>query len=339
MFYLATDLGGLQCYKALEAYRAQPTWWLRDDHGALVNNSKDSNGDGIPLLDYTVPAARSWWASIPLNGSASGGGVASLIDGVLADGTGEPCLRLHADISPARCSALAAGKAAMISSLQEMFTAANGGVVMQNGVDMYPGNVDHGLPWLQHSNGFQAEHFAVFEAVLPSGKLNVSLVADFFDVIAAAAATGKFIVVSTWPGLCTTPFTPQGWPSWPGGTQPTTNDGWRAALVSKHTFALAGFLIMAEENVFQSYMGWYNGYSQGALMMLVQCLALMRRVASCPDPPPTLKALCLALTHRRRARRPFLGIKISTSPSARRSERQCALRGRTRGRAHSSTRT
>ena len=278
MFYLATDLGGLQCYRALETYRAHPEWWLRDDAGALVNNSKDSSGDGIPLPDYTVPAARAWWASIPLNGTTGGGGggVAALIDGVLADGTGDPCLRLGADISPARCAALAAGKAAMVEEMQGIFTAANGGVVMQNGVDMYPGNEQNNLPWLAHSNGFQAEHFAVFESVLPSGKLNVTRVEEFFDVIAAAAATGKLVVVSTWPGLCTTPFTPQGYPSWPNNTQPTSNDGWRAALLAKHTFALAGFLIMAEENVWMAYEGWYNGFTQGAV--------------SCPDAPSTCAA-------------------------------------------------
>lgn len=127
MFYLATDLGGLQCYAALHTYLAHPDWWLRDDAGALVNSSSH-----IPLPDYTVAAMRDFWVAIPLNGtSGSASPFAGLIDGVLADGTGSPCLRLRANISPARCAALAAGKAEMITALQAVFTATNGGVVMQ----------------------------------------------------------------------------------------------------------------------------------------------------------------------------------------------------------------
>lgn len=267
MFYLATDLGGLQCYAALHTYLSHPDWWLRDDAGALVNSSSH-----IPLPDYTVAAMRDFWVAIPLNGtSGSASPFAGLIDGVLADGTGSPCLRLRANISPARCAALAAGKAEMITALQAVFTATNGGVVMQNGIDMYPGNEGRGLPWLRYSNGFQAEHFAVFESLTQAGTLNASVVASFMDAVATAAATGKLVFVSTWPGLCTTPFDAQGWPSWPGGTQPSTNAGWRAALLAKHTFALAGFLIMAETNVWMSYEGWYNGFVQGAV--------------SCPDDP------------------------------------------------------
>lgn len=43
------------------------------------------------------------------------------------------------------------------------------------------------------------------------------------------------------------------WPSWPGNTQPTTLEGWKAALLAKHTFALAGFLIMAGDRVYMQY--------------------------------------------------------------------------------------
>lgn len=52
------------------------------------------------------------------------------------------------------------------------------------------------------------------------------------------------------------------WPSWPNNSQPTNNSGWQAALLAKHTFALAGFLVMATENVYMQYearevgVGW-----------------------------------------------------------------------------------
>ena len=247
-FYLATDLGGLSCYSSYSFYMAQSAWHLRNDAGQLVNISA---GSDIPMLDYTVPEARAWWASLPLNGSSQ---YADVIDGVLADGSGSPC-PIHG-ISAARCAALAAGKAAMVAQLQATLTAANGGVVLQNLITLYGNEPNDGLDWLQYSSGVMGEHFAVFEDVLPSGKLNATRVAEFLADIGTAQRAGKLVVMGTWPGLCTTPFAPDGYPSWPGGTQPNTTLGWQAALLDKHTFALAGFLTVAEENVFMQYEGW-----------------------------------------------------------------------------------
>jgi hypothetical protein len=138
--------------------------------------------------------------------------------------------------------------------------------VLGNGLDNYPGGPpDQNLYTLADSDGIMAEHFAVFESVLANGSLSVPLVAQFIADVGIAAAAGKTVVVALWPGLCTTPFTPQGYPSWPGNTQPSTNDGWRAALLDKHRFALAAFLIVAEANVWMQYEGWYDGLTQGAI--------------------------------------------------------------------------
>ena len=91
-----------------------------------------------------------------------------------------------------------------------------------------------------------AEHFAVFESLMPDGSLNVTRVVDFLGHVSAAAAAGKMVVIATWPGPLTTPFTgPLGLPSWPGGDQPLNNSGWRAALLAKRAFALAGYLTVA----------------------------------------------------------------------------------------------
>jgi hypothetical protein len=268
-FYLATDLGGLSCYSAYHFYMNQTAWHLRNDAGQVVNISA---GSDIPLLDYTVAEARDWWASLPLNGTTQ---YADLIDGVLADGSGSPCPL--PGISAARCLALAAGKAAMVAQLQATLTAANGGVVLQNLITLYGNEPNDGLDWLQYSNGVMGEHFAVFEDVLPSGRLNATRVAEFLADIGTAAAAGKLVVMGTWPGLCTTPFAADGYPSWPGGTQPNTTLGWQAALLDKHAFALAGFLTVAEANVFQQYEGWYENH-QGA----VPC---PEDPSSCASPP------------------------------------------------------
>jgi hypothetical protein len=233
MFYWAVDQQGLECYDAYTDYMKQPNFWLRDDNGNYINNSA-----GVPLLDTTVSEARDWWVSIPLGGSTSP--KANLIDGVLADGVGSRC---PPDLGSQRCLLYTNGKSTMIKQLQALLDSVNNGTVIGNGIDMYANlpSGDNNFYTLKDMNGIMGEHFAVFESVLPNGNLNTSLVAEFLDLVTAAAELNKTVVIGTWPGLYITPFNQDGWPSWPNQQQPNTTDGWRAALLLKHTFALAGF--------------------------------------------------------------------------------------------------
>jgi hypothetical protein len=263
MFYWAVDQQGLQCYNAYSEYMQHPEFWLRSENGQFVNNS-----GGVPILDTTVTEARNWWVSIPLGGTGSP--KTPLIDGVLADGTGSRC---PGGLSSQKCSDYTAGKSTMIKQLQALFTSVNGGSVIGNGIDMYANlpSKDYTLYSLSDMTGIMGEHFAVFESVLPDGTLNATLVAEYLDAVTTAAELNKTVVMGTWPGLYITPFNKDGWPSWPNNSQPNSTDGWREALLSKHTFALTGFLTVAEENVFMQYEGWYNGITQG--------------VVTCPEAP------------------------------------------------------
>jgi hypothetical protein len=262
LFYLHTDLHNIICYAASARYLASPDWWLRDRNGVVRNDSF-----GIPYMNFSVPAARAWWVSIPLNGSGSPG--ASLIDGMLADGTSSTSTAGCADralaLSPAECAAQVAGKRLMVRDLQAVFDAANGGPVIGNGITMYPKDTDQNMGTLGDSDGIMAEHFATFESVLGSGALNVTRVALFMQRVGEAAAAGRMVVVATWPGLLVGPTTPNGFYSWPRGTQPNTTGGWAPVMLQKHTFALAGALTMAHENVWMMYQTWYNGITQGAI--------------------------------------------------------------------------
>lgn len=270
LFYWATDQQGLACYSSFSTLLANPSWWLRDDAGRLINSSATT-----PRIDWTVAAARAWWVSVPLNGTGSP--AAGLIDGVLADGTGSRCP--SPNIAAARCAALIAAKSDMVRALQALFNETNGGSVIGNGLDMYPGGPpDNNMFTIKDMNGIMGEHFAVFESVQANNTLNANLVAAFMSRVGEAAAAGKTVIVCTWPGLYTTPFAADGWPSWPGNSQPTTTAGWTAAMLAKHGFALAAFLTVAEANVWQTYIGWYNGLTQGAI-------ACPEAPASCTAPP------------------------------------------------------
>ena len=282
LFYMHTDLVSLNCYAQYATWLAHPEWWLRDGAGAFINSTA-----GIPLLDTTIPAARSWWARIPLNGTtgeslldSTNSTLRSLIDGVLADGAGTRCQT--SKVNASRCLALVAGKRLMLAELQAIITAANGGAVFANGLDMSQPPL-YNVDWLDSAGALMYEHYAVFEAVRANGTLDQEHMAAALDAVASAAARGRAVVLATWPGLLQLPFNSDGLASWPGRTQPNTTAGWRAALLQKHTFALALYLIAAQDNVWMQYQGWYQA-SAGAV-------ACPEAPTSCIAPDPWYPAL------------------------------------------------
>jgi hypothetical protein len=252
LFYWHVRQVSLACYASYFTYMAHPEWWLRDDSGAYINETQN-----IPILDPTIAAAREWWvSSVPLN-SKTGVPAVLGIDGVLADGTGSRCP--SSKLSASRCANYSVGLSMMVAELQlRLDNETPQGIVLGNGIEMYPNlpSNDYNMYTLADMGGIMGEHFAVFESVLPSGRLNVTRVALYLDAITTAAAQNKLVVFAAWPGPLVSPFGAKGFPSWPGGTQPTTYDQWRAALLANHTFALAGYLTVAAPTVFMQYQGW-----------------------------------------------------------------------------------
>ncbi len=108
--------------------------------------------------------------------------------------------------------------------LQDAFTAANGGMVIGNGIVEYAGFINHDMGDLPYmggeccdalklnrlvtalitSSGIMAEHFAVFEAVLSNGSFNASLIDNNMQLITEAANMNKTVVIALWPGPCIT---------------------------------------------------------------------------------------------------------------------------------------
>ena len=80
-----------------------------------------------------------------------------------------------------------------------------------------------------------------------TGRLNVTRVVEYLQTVSEAARRGKMVVMGTWPGQYV------GVMQWFNSTQPTDVAGWRAALLQKHTFALAGYLTVATPLVFMQY--------------------------------------------------------------------------------------
>jgi len=80
LFYINLENAGLNCYYAYHEFMANPTWWLHDDAGNVINPS-------LPYPDFRVEACRDWFVNIPFNGTVAN----TNIDGILADGTGGQC--------------------------------------------------------------------------------------------------------------------------------------------------------------------------------------------------------------------------------------------------------
>ena len=133
--------------------------------------------------------------------------------GILADGTGNA---IWANMSQSRLLAIDNALNLTIQTIQDMFTAHNGGLVLGNGIVEYSGFIDHDMPSLGYMDGAMAEHFAVFEAVLSDGSLNATMVDNMMQLIVQASNRNKTVVVGTWPGPCVEPINDLG-PSWPNG--------------------------------------------------------------------------------------------------------------------------
>ena len=292
-FYWATDQQGIHCYKAGDAFNKHPEWHLKDDEGNVYLER------GGPILDASNADARAWWTSIPLlgdgDGTYKGTPVSELIDGVLADSAGYGPFK---NMSIARCEKLIDAKYKMMGDLQSMFTKANGGMVMANGISMYGGAnadprrpKDHNLEVLKYTNSIMNEHTAVFELVnSKNASLKVDDTSQNLDAILAAAKMdngSKTVFIQSWPGLyANTNFRPSSkgpasvYPPVANGGEPTpqNNEEWRAALRSHFAFAHALFLSIATPNTYWFYGAVWYSTEDGYL----PCPENLNR---CPAPP------------------------------------------------------
>eukprot|EP00939_MAST-03C_sp_MAST-3C-sp1_P002721 g2721.t1 len=254
VFYWATDQQGIWCYEAATTFDANPSWHLKDDYGNYV-----TNGHGH-VLDFTNEGGSEWWISVPLQGA--GGrwtNVSLILDGVLADGAGRSN---YPNISNERLNRLADAKFEAIAEMQRRFSTLNGGVVMANGISMYPPpNADprfndHNLHVLNVSDAIMNEHTCAFESVFANNATyNVKRVENDLDAVDTAATMhggNKTVFVQTWPGMYSGV---QEYPPVANGGEPTpkTNDEWRDALRRHFPFAHALALTVARENVFWFY--------------------------------------------------------------------------------------
>jgi hypothetical protein len=255
--YWGVDMQGYQCSaSAQDAHQKHPEYFL----------SNPTDGSPVmeklyPQLDYRRQEARDWWVAAPL---AIGGSDSSrLIDGILADGAGPRQIGspTFANFTLSERRALANGSLAVLRALQAKFDVLNGGLVLCNGINMYPNRFNPGTPMLPDHNfgivhecdGVETEHLAAFESRdHRTGKLNITRVRQNLELIERASAMSKSVMVNLWAGPV---VSPNGWA--PPGTTPNTTQQWRAALEAHFNFSAALYLAVASPTVFFEYVEWY----------------------------------------------------------------------------------
>ena len=255
--YWGVDMQGYQCSgSARELHRQHPDYFLSNPTDGSPVMEK-----AYPQLDYRRQEARDWWVAAPL--AIGGPDSSQLIDGILADGAGPRQIgsETFANFSLAEREALANGSLAVLRALQTEFDKANEGLVLCNGISMYPNRYNPGTPMLPDNNfgivhecdGVETEHLAAFESRdHTTGKLNITRVRKNLELIERASAMNKSVMINMWAGPVVRPN------SWaPSGTTPNTTQEWRAALEQHFNFSAALYLAVAAPTVFFEYVEWY----------------------------------------------------------------------------------
>eukprot|EP01047_Picozoa_sp_COSAG01_P053871 COSAG01_NODE_5820_length_4014_cov_1.656450_4_plen_486_part_00 len=267
---------------------AHPEWWLRDDHGNLMPPGAEEFCEPMTskcklLTDWRVPAAREWWRNQPQK-EVLRGDAASLIDGIMADGTGwhneNPT-----NISNASYAKHFAAKMTNLREAQEKYFTVAGGEVWGNPLMQFesiglvpPGSpqVDYNVSLSNYGGAFD-EMFGSY-STLQGGMTSatgewdpVAMEATFYAVRNASVNDQKTVVIHATPGPAVPPFAARisgsaiRIPMWAGPDPgPRTLNEAKLAMSNRLVESLAPFLIVAAPTVFFGYGWWYaaeSGYT------------------------------------------------------------------------------
>jgi len=269
-------------------FMANKEMWLKDDNGNTVLSQF-----GTPSLDYSNKAAVDLLVGMPIHDTDGN----PILDGYLFDGAA--VYNPIENISSARNEALKLATWKAAGLVQQRMTAANGGLVLANGMEGGPidpfVNDTYNLGVLDHVNGIENERGTpTFELVnhATGAFYNDKVAANLAAVEKAAqlANGSKVYSANHWAGPIVgfkkhTPGDNQsGFPVFaagdqhnvaPDGTRAEIFAGWTKILTEWFPFNLAMFLIVAGESSYFTQMVWYAAF-EGFL--------------PCPDAPDSCMA-------------------------------------------------
>jgi len=253
-----------------------PEWWLRNKTGGAIWMNPTDVGKR-PTIDFTVPAAREWWTSVPLKAHALSNGAMA---GVFVDSAGDwgdTFVQRH-KITTEKAAALNSAHRVALGELRAELRRIIGPRSLLVGNALGANNQSDGVELLQQNlvDGVCSEHFGAFDWLKnqTSGEVDATKVRAYLDHFDAAAKTNGSVFVKAWVGPETSPIDSMG-PSWPTDYKNPishrslnrTAAGIAEAAGQMLNYSLACFLCIARPNFRFSYGWWYDvsqGYIPGA---------------------------------------------------------------------------
>lgn len=238
LLWYQNEHGDCTCACCFAELRAHPEWWWNSSTTGLPLTSRSAS-DCVPVatsscdpyVDWRVPAAREWFAKLPLAEVNSTDDYAKLIDGFMIDGSqyGNP---FPHNTTAAEYDAVFQGKMTMLSDAQAFYQELNGGEVWGNPLfdtqDVgTPGKkgADYNFT-LRHYGGAFDEMFGSYFTLDGNGEWDVVAMEESIYAMRNASNDGKSITLHLSPGPAYPPFLPVNG-SGLGGVHPVTAASWR----------------------------------------------------------------------------------------------------------------
>lgn len=240
------------CYAAGQIFNSTPSWWMKDDDGNYYGDTSRHYHD---IMQHPV---KEYWINSILN-PITWPNATGLIDGVFADRASGISLP---NMSAYHLRQLINNEHVMYNMTRNSLYSVVGSDahLIGNALVQYPDNPpDHGMDNIPYLDGAVFEHFLSFEMLDPK---NGSLIPSLFDqainlINNVSVYQGKTVLVKAWPGPCTLPIETLG-PQYPNMSAPITYAGRAQAATNGLEPSLAGFLLVAQSNVWLSYSTWYT---------------------------------------------------------------------------------
>lgn len=247
VFYWKSDMSSMltSCSTANETWHRHPEWQLLDDKGKPV---PAGTGGGI-IFDSTVATFREFWQNhLTVLARALGADGKPLINGFFIDGCQQKNDTVWKNVNPIKTAAVVGNTTLMVQSTQNALDALGYNQVMiWNAMDNAFQLDNH----VAASRGSMNDHFGALGAINPhTGAWVPSVLEESFTIINDPRNTQRLIQIKGWVGPLVHPR------EWFNNSQPTTDVGLRAAVLSELDITLSLFLMVAQENVWLGY-SWF----------------------------------------------------------------------------------